>query len=190
MNDPIETLMNEHRLIEKVLDSLERFTAAAGSEEGVDRKTVGEFAEFIREFADRCHHGKEEEILFTALEQGGMPPGMGPVAVMKQEHEIGRALVRRISAVAQGGDGILDEGETAELRAAAGDFIQLLRAHIQKEDQILFPMARNMLRPDAYSDVGARFEAFERDQMGDSHERLHRQAEQLVQRFQPAPSGR
>lgn len=190
MTDPIETLMNEHRLIEKVLDSLEVFTRSSGREEAADRRTVGEFAEFIREFADRGHHGKEEEILFKALEQGGMPPGTGPVAVMKQEHEIGRGLVRRLAALAGEGDGILSEEETAELRSAAGDFIHLLRAHIQKEDSILFPMARNMLLAEDYDRVGERFEDFQRDQVADRDQALRSKAEQLIRRFQPTLSGR
>ena len=82
--------MNEHRLIEQVLGSLETF--ASQVEEGLapERPVLADYGTFLRGFADSCHHGKEEDILFQRMVERGFPRETGPVAVMLYEHEVGR----------------------------------------------------------------------------------------------------
>jgi hemerythrin-like domain-containing protein len=166
MSDPIEMLMQEHRLFEQVLDSLDALARAAAEQKAVDRKTVASFAEFFRDFADRCHHGKEENHLFVELAKHGMPEDSGPVGVMRHEHETGRALVREMALFGQG-DEPLEAEEKGRLSQVAAGFSEHLRMHIQKEDQILFPMARRVLPPAILGEIGDRFRAFERDEMGE-----------------------
>jgi hemerythrin-like domain-containing protein len=67
MSHAIETLTHEHRVIEQVLGGLERLAEAVARGEAVERSTVKDFAQFFAGFADRCHHGKEEDRLFTAM---------------------------------------------------------------------------------------------------------------------------
>jgi len=179
MTSAIESLMQEHRLIERVLDALERFAAAepSGPE---DREVLGRFVEFFKTFADRCHHGKEEDLLFVELKRHGLPAGPGPVAVMLEEHDVGRELVGRMSAVASG-SGPWSEEEAVRLRNAAADFTMMLRLHIQKEDQILYPLALNVLPAEALDDLAARFEKFENETMGAGvHETMHALADSLI----------
>jgi len=180
MTSPIDMLMHEHRLIEQVLDALERFTSSPRSVGAEDREVLGRFVEFFKTFADRCHHGKEEDLLFQALKRYGLPAGPGPVSVMLEEHEVGRELVGRLVALAAG-KGPLSEEESSRLRVASADYTMLLRQHIQKEDQILYPLALNVLPVEALDALAGKFERFEREDMGEGmHEKMHALADSLT----------
>lgn len=180
MSRPIDILTREHRVIEKVLDSLHAFTQRLEPGGEGDRRMVAEFAEFFREFADRCHHGKEEDRLFVSLVEHGVPRDAGPVAVMLQEHEIGRGHVEALTAVGAG-SGPLSAQECETVRHHAEAYVPLLALHIQKEDQILFPLAERILSNDVLEDLGDAFDAFEEQVMRpDTHSKLHALAEKLI----------
>ena len=91
---PTEILSGEHRVIEQVLTCLERIAEQCAAEGRLDRTSAEQALEFFRNFADRCHHGKEEVHLFPALEAKGFPRDGGPTGVMLHEHDQGRAHVR------------------------------------------------------------------------------------------------
>jgi hemerythrin-like domain-containing protein len=187
MTNAITILMNEHRFLEQVLGSLETFVQAADLAQPAARQQVAGYAEFFREFADRCHHGKEENQLFATLHRQGMPLHQGPLAVMRHEHELGRNYVRELTALGAGSDG-LDSTEQGRLREAATGYGELLRAHIQKEDNVLFPLALQTLSADTLAAVTDAFHRFEQDEMGEQvHERLHALAESLIAAYPPAP---
>lgn len=99
---PMAVLKQEHRVIERVLDAAERII----EEPAIDQAFFRSFVDFVRNFADGCHHHKEEDQLFPMLEQAGMLREGGPIGCMLDEHERGRALVRaiheNIDAAAQG----------------------------------------------------------------------------------------
>jgi len=132
-------LREEHQLILKVLDVLQRVVEKGQSGEW-DVDAMEECVAFFRLFADLCHHGKEEDLLFPELEDRGMPKDSGPIAVMLFEHRQGRALVAQMAAALDGAH----QGATeplARFENAARAYIQLLRGHIHKEDNVLFNMA-------------------------------------------------
>ena len=177
--DAIETLMNEHRLIERALDALVAFADEVRRKATDDKDELGRFVTFIREFADACHHGKEEAILFTAMVDAGFPRDGGPIAVMLFEHDQGRALVRQLAALAQQAAPWSADDRQRVAEAAYG-FSQLLRNHIHKEDAILYPMAEQRLPPDVLERVSADCERYEQEKAGSGeHERLHRLADEL-----------
>jgi len=136
---PTGMLRAEHRLILEVLDVLERIVETGQTGEW-DVDSMEECVAFFRLFADACHHGKEEDLLFPELEARGMPKDSGPIAVMLFEHRQGRALVAQMAGALEGAR----QGETEPLSRfenAARAYIQLLRGHINKEDNVLFNMA-------------------------------------------------
>lgn len=140
---PVTELMNEHRLIEKVLFALEA-RLNEESESGIPAGFVEQALDFFSEFADGCHHYKEEESLFPALARRGMPVQGGPIGMMLYEHDIGRKClggIRQQLGAARAGD----SAACASIRAYAGQYIELLRSHIWKEDNILFQKARHAL---------------------------------------------
>jgi hemerythrin-like domain-containing protein len=156
----IATLMAEHRTIERALDRLEALATACGADRDDARAELATLAAFFAEFADHHHHGKEEAVLFELMVEAGLPRDVGPIACMLEEHASGRALVRRLRALGAGEGplGARDQGELAEVGAS---FCELLRAHIQKEDRVLYPMALRALDAAALAELDARCAAME-----------------------------
>ncbi len=73
-----DILMEEHRVIERVLTSLERAAVKLDNGGPVRPGFFIDAAEFVKGFADGCHHKKEEGVLFTALVDAGLPREVGP----------------------------------------------------------------------------------------------------------------
>ncbi len=155
---PTDILMAEHRIIEKVIAAMSRFADALSSGQDVDRSSLAGLAPFMRHFADAYHHGKEEHRLFPALVACGLPAENGPVQVMCSEHETGRQLVTRLAAAV---DAYLGEA-SGETRTALAEALRELAGfytrHIWKEDNILFPMAGQVLDAEATTSVLAAFD--------------------------------
>jgi hemerythrin-like domain-containing protein len=142
--DITQALVDEHRLILRMIALLER--NAAGTAEGV--YTNWQFyldgVDFIRSYADRFHHAKEEDVLFAALVKNGMPRENSPVAAMLMEHDQGRTYVQGMeTAVREAIDGI--PGREAAIAENALAYVTLLRDHISKEDDILYPLAERVI---------------------------------------------
>lgn len=143
--NPTGVLRQEHQRILQVMTVLETHLDRAGA---LDFDTVEKCVRFFRLFADACHHGKEEDLLFPALEAQGMPRDSGPIAAMLDDHRMGRGLVGRMAAsldAARNGD----PASERQLADAGRGYIDLMRAHILKEDHVLFDMADDMVGPAA-----------------------------------------
>jgi hemerythrin-like domain-containing protein len=139
-----EILSQEHRVIEQVLNCLEKFVDRAEAGGSCDWWDAGQMYAFFRDFADRCHHAKEEDCLFPKLEARGFNPEAGPTGVMRSEHAQGRRFLsmmkKGIEAGARG-----DRHALNVFARNARGYLELLRAHIHKEDHCLFPMADQTL---------------------------------------------
>ena len=178
--DAIETLMTEHRLIEQVLDALVGFADGIRRRGTTEKEELARFVQFLRDFADGCHHGKEEGVLFAAMVDHGFPREGGPIAVMLHEHTQGRSLIRALDLKATQPQDWSD-GDRQAIADAAYAYSNLLHAHIHKEDAILYPMAEQHLAPEVIARIGVDCERFEVERAGaGEHDRLHRLAEELV----------
>ena len=142
-------------------------------------RDLEQIVEFLQVFADKCHHGKEEDILFPALIEAGMPKDSGPIAVMLAEHEQGRGFIRGLAdAVRRYGAGEAAAGAAISKNARA--YIALLALHIQKENEVLFPMADERLGAQKQDELLERFERLEVERIGaGKHEEFHRLLERL-----------
>lgn len=143
--DPTGVLRQEHQRILQVLSVLE---AQLDRGAPLDFVTLEKCVCFFRLFADACHHGKEEDLLFPELEARGMPRDSGPIAVMLHDHRMGREFVGRMAASLDGA-GAGDAAAERQLVDAGRGYIDLMRAHIMKEDHVLFDMADQMVEPAA-----------------------------------------
>ena len=178
-----QILMDEHRVIEQVLDCLERMAAQAERDRNLPIAPARDAIEFFRHFADHCHHAKEENQLFPLLESKGFSPESGPTAVMRFEHTQGREHVGAMSAAIDAAE----RGEPAAVdqftRNAKG-YIELLRNHINKEDHCLFPMADQALTDADDEALLAAFEHVEHVDIGAGcHEKYVRLADQLAETY-------
>jgi hemerythrin-like domain-containing protein len=166
--------MQEHRLIERALDAMEAWVTTLGSGSESDHKAeLARFVSFIQAFADAYHHSKEEDILFVAMVENGFPRQAGPIAVMLHEHDLGRSFVGVLDGLAQQTT-TWSEEDYGTLTHTVREFSALLRQHIQKEDQILYPMASARLPEPVKEEILRRFQSFEAQQISSGeHERLH-----------------
>ena len=142
-----------------------------------DEKECGKF---LKVFVDMCHHGKEEEFLFPALEEAGVPREGEPIGVMLQEHQTGRELIGKMDASLDGlGKGNIDD--KSAFKEAAESYIELLRKHIDKENSVLFPMADERLSKERQHQMSEQFARLERERIGESrHEAFHKLLEYLA----------
>jgi hemerythrin-like domain-containing protein len=179
MATPTEILKHEHQIILLVLDAAEREVQRSGETGQVRTEDVAKMVDLLRNFADRCHHAKEEDLLFVKMQERGFSASSGPIAVMLQEHNEGR---RRVKAVADGlaGAAAGDPAAIAQVRDNLAAYAQLLRAHIAKENNILYPMADQALTPDDQQALAAAFDRVEAEEMGAGvHEKYDRLAHEL-----------
>lgn len=140
MRKATDNLIDDHLLIGEVMDVMEQITTM----ENPDVEHLEYILTFIREFADGCHHAKEEDLLFPRLIEKGMPGKQGPIGVMLMEHVQGRSYVKGMA------DNIVlyKAGEKDALKNIylnMNGYVGLLRDHINKETNILFRMADNFL---------------------------------------------
>lgn len=180
---PTEELKQEHEGILLMLRVLERVAAKIESGEKADADHLEKMVEFLRVFADRCHHGKEEDLLFPAMEKAGIPRERGPIGVMLMEHEEGRGYIRKMAdALARNKKG--EPAALGDFAKAARQYLNLLTQHIQKENQVLFPMGDRVLPKDVQAKLTEGFEKIEEERIGKgTHERFHRLLEELEEKY-------
>ncbi len=148
----------------------------------VDLNVLREALEFCRGFADKCHHGKEEGLLFPAMIEHGIPEEGGPLSVMREEHEKGRRFLAGLAEGIEIWQRDPSQGKKLVLDNARG-YTALLRSHIDKEDNILFVMAEAAIPPEEQRVLQERFERFEREEMGGgTHEKFYEIVEKLEAR--------
>ncbi len=173
-------LRDEHQLILRVADVLDETLNNTESAAEIDFDVIDRCISFFRLFADACHHGKEEDLLFPELIEHGMPGDAGPIAVMLSEHQQGRFFVRGMAETIAAARSDNAGAETA-LRAHANDYIDLIRAHIGKEDSILFNMADDLVSDDACRVLCDRYEVVcSRRFEGKTKDELERMADSLM----------
>jgi hemerythrin-like domain-containing protein len=170
---PTQELIAEHNAVLVALQILEKVEAALEEKHEQAPEHLGQLLDFFKGFVDRCHHGKEEDVLFPELERRGVKREGGPIGVMLMEHDAGR---RHVRAMSEGLDrlGRGDAGAVAAIREGAGAYRDLLRVHIHKENNVLFPMADRLVPDDAAVRIAEQFEDIERDRVGEGkHEAYH-----------------
>lgn len=176
-----DVLKHEHQVILMVLGATEREAQRIQAGRPVDAVTVGKMLDFYREFADRCHHAKEEKLLFVKMAERGMPVEGGPIAAMLHEHTLGRGFLRATGeALPLAGTG--DAAAAAAVGENLAGYVRLLQAHIRKEDAILFPMADRLFSDEDQRLLSEAFDRTEAEEIGAGvHETYHQLAHELAE---------
>lgn len=160
--EPTAQLEREHQNIRRMLDVVRGMILKLEAGNPVEAQDVREAIDFIREYADRSHHAKEEDLLFPAMGEAGFPAENGPVGVMLAEHDEGRAYVSSMEEGLQQ----YREGEEAGAKIiaeGAKGYVGLLDQHIEKENQALYPMADNALSKEAQERLSSGFDRVNND---------------------------
>ncbi|MGA2613166.1 MAG: hemerythrin domain-containing protein [Spirochaetia bacterium] len=178
MAKAIEDLQNEHQAILSSLQILDTLTKRLSRGLDVERRDIHDFTAFLKEFADKCHHGKEESILFPALVKAGIAEKGGPIGVMLTEHSKGRELIKEMEAAVSGRE------DQERFTRAAREYSSLLQAHIEKENTVLFPSAERVLTADQLDQIHSAFQQHEQKVIGAGrHEELHAMLKKLRQEY-------
>jgi hemerythrin-like domain-containing protein len=174
-----QQLKDEHEGIKLMLNIMETISDGLnkGNELNIDH--YEKILEFIKGFADKCHHGKEEDILFPALVDKGMAKDGGPIAVMLYEHQLGRGYIKSLSMAFD--DFKKGNNHTkSNIISSSMSYVDLLRNHIEKENNILFMMADKILNESEQSKIFDAFEKLETEKIGiGRHEEFHNLLENL-----------
>ncbi len=171
-----EDLRNEHEGILFGLKILEKMILLLKNDKTIDKQELSKMLNFLKLFADKCHHGKEEGLLFPEMEKVGIKNKNGPIEQMLMEHEQGREYISEMDlALSTNNADIVRFIENAE------SYMDLLRNHINKENSILFPMGDKLLPKEIQERLLEKFEDYEKKVMGKgTHEKLH----EMLHRFE------
>ena len=175
---PTDILEAEHRVIERVVGSMPTLIRMLEAGQEIEAGLLQDVVEFMRTFADRCHHGKEETHLFPVLVGKGVPDTGCPIGGLTHEHQQGRVLVKDLAAAvgAYAGDASAKESLIHSLRGVVGHYPQ----HIWKEDFLLFPMTNKVLGPGDQHELLAKFAQVEAEIGEDTHHRFEQMARDLA----------
>jgi len=177
--DITQVMVQEHRLILRMIALVEANTQLLVQGRFDDYQFYLDAVDFIRNYADRFHHAKEEDTLFSALVANGMPEKSSPIEAMLIEHDQGRAFVKALEAGARLAlDGA--SGQVEVIVESARGYAELLRGHIQKEDEILYPLAERILPEEVRPDM---IRAYQRATSAVSTDFI-RHYEQLVEKYE------
>jgi len=177
---PVGPLMIEHRLIERMISLLAQHVKTQSSPAALDLSLIEKGVDFLRSYADRCHHGKEENILFAAL--GAKPLTLDEKRILDElmeEHTIARSSVRALAAAGEQAR----QGNPAafqDIVEIVGKIADLYPAHIEKEDKHFFVPIMRYFTKEEQEAMLRQFDAFDR-------QLIHEKYRSLVENLESAP---
>jgi len=177
MGKATQDLRKEHEAILYVLQIMDKMLQSGSDDTAILLRYYSEVVYFLKIFADKCHHGKEENFLFQELTDKGIPNQGGPIGAMLQEHAQGRDYIVQMSHN-------LDSQDISGFNIAAVQYRDLLRRHIEKENTVLFRMADQVLDEKEQGRLFEKFEQYEETVIGHGvHEQLHAMIDTWAEAF-------
>ncbi len=137
------SLRRDHDLIEKVIKAMESTIQLLSDGKQIPESILLPVIDFSKNFTDVCHHSKEENSLFPALEQAGMPRNMGPIAMMLIDHERSREIGKEMENSAKD---YISSGNSTKLISDMQQYVEHITEHLWKENNRLFMMAEARLQ--------------------------------------------
>lgn len=137
------SLRRDHDLIEKVIKAMESTIQLLNDGKQIPESILLPVIDFSKNFTDVCHHSKEENSLFPALEQAGMPRNMGPIAMMLMDHERSREIGKEMESSAKD---YISSGNSTKLVSDMQQYVEHITEHLWKENNRLFMMAEARLQ--------------------------------------------
>lgn len=142
---PIKKLVDEHVNIKAVLAKIPKICEVINNEEKINEQLVLSIIDFIKSYADKYHHAKEEDILFKYANENSEI-----IQIMMQDHITGRNFVK---SVLEG----LESGDKNKIINGLKSYTELLVQHIKKEDEVLYPWFEKNLSLNQIGELYHRF---------------------------------
>lgn len=187
---PMEQLKEEHEGIKLILKIMDKISDKLKSAQELNQAHFTKILEFLKIFVDQCHHGKEEDLFLPAMIAAGVPEDKGVIVSTLLEHEEARGYVKNMREA-------FDDFKNGDCRASAKivgsikTYITLLIRHIDKENNILFSMADNVLSKTAQDELEEGFKKLEVERIGfGQHEEFHRLLYHLKEIYTPRQESR
>jgi hemerythrin-like domain-containing protein len=167
MEKATQDLRQEHVSILHALKIYDDIMSSGPREDSVLLKYYEELIYFLQEFADKCHHGKEEDYFFKELAIEGDVRETGFIELLLEEHKLAREYVAAM-------DKALQSNDIEGFNSSATKYRDLLRKHIEEENNGIFLMAEEILSEDEQNMLFEKFEEHEENVIGHGvHEELH-----------------
>lgn len=164
---PTEALVEEHNCVKVVLQVLDVICKKLEAGEKVEASHIESAVHFIKNFADRAHHMKEEDLLFPAMEEAGVSKEESLVDEITTEHDLGRGYVRGLTD-ALSVYSIGDNGAGLVIAENGAKYVKLIKNHIAREEDVVFPLADKYLSDDTQRSLAAKFDKIDRDVIGEA----------------------
>jgi hemerythrin-like domain-containing protein len=181
-----EDLSHEHELIRRMISVMEALSAELQAGTPGIAGDLREAIRFVRGFADKCHHGKEEKLLFPLIASKNQTVASMPVRILTSEHDAGRTLIRELEDALMA----IEAGDATALAKAAQAltlYTRMLRKHIDKEEDVVFPLARTLISEEEADLLAEQFEAVEEEMGPAAHETFRAILESLEAKRGRAP---
>lgn len=182
MNEPSDILKEEHDVITHLLHVLAAIATRVEHGERVPRADIEAALEVVVNFADKCHHAKEEKALFPVLARFSPKEGAFLAHRLEGDHKAARQLVTAMRESAPR----VEAGDPAARRTfakSAKTYVALLQEHIDQETKQLLPLVTSALPPAERSALAEEFDRIEREETGEG---LHEKYEGTIHRLADA----
>ncbi len=186
MQKATEALEREHKVIQKAVAVMAQIVTQLEFRHTVGAEVLRDLLQFMREFSDQCHHGKEESFFFPYLQSKGVPSTGCPLSALKGEHVKSRQLLDDLNSAAAAYINDAERGRLTLIQVLQS-LVALYPAHIWKEDYLLFPMADKILAESEQQLLLSQFEKAEEVLGTNAHERFERLANELSERIDHCP---
>lgn len=162
MTGSTKDLIEEHSNIMMMLKVMEQIAIRLERGEAVDATHLQQMVEYLENFTDKCHHGKEEDFLFPALLHN--PQNQATINQLLGEHKTGRDLITGMAASLVG----YQPGNADAMHIAKNiqAYVELIKDHIRKENEYLFQLADQQLPQEFSLSIQAQYDRFEEEMLG------------------------
>ncbi len=182
MMEPNDVLREEHEAIELLLSAVEGMAGKLHEKGPYPRRDVETALSIVTEFADKCHHAKEERTLFPVLSKASPEVGAELARRLTSDHIAFRKLVGTMKEQTVKGE--KDDAARAQLAKNLGTYTRLLRQHIFIENTELLPEVERSIPEAERARLAAEFERIEETEIGAGvHEKYHRMIHKLADAY-------
>jgi hemerythrin-like domain-containing protein len=181
MGKATDQLKEEHEIISKSFEVLNTICEKISSNAEVDYSDIDKLLNFISIYVDKCHHGKEEKLLFPLMERADESLKSGPIYVMLDEHNTAREYIKTMKNALES----MKSGKKEEKTFSDTGYyyIHLMGQHILKENNVLFNIADQLFDEEIQTEMSKAFESFEKNEIHDQHEELEKELEMLSNKY-------